>query len=425
MYGIDEFTNGADKINGDLFSASQHIIDRFLIVDNKASRCLQPLLRAIQSASRTLELLQADNNILYLAYEWIEGALTYAQILTCTRSLLKRSPSQLERKLFLLAPDLSALFTNESVLRLKLMQLLNAMIASEWDDKPSLLAYLGTNPAASFATSLVKAIGSDIDEMMQNEIAKFASLVFSTKQQGLSILLLTGRELGLDQKEDDKEKGKEKQSLVKALEKKAQQAEDLRVEYAANIFESLAFAQNTLSTVIFEHQENQEFLENILKLVDQGTAGRVTGMESSETIVRFCYEALRAARGVQLCAVHLHKAKRGSKESKMIVAHFTKSLQNLADTAFRIYGYRASLHGNLHRNFDKKWPAAKLIRFQRTAIMVTERKYGTGYKYDTEMMDLVLGADPIWAGYKKEVAQANLNLSLIDAQSVSVSNISA
>ncbi|KAK7207252.1 nucleoporin subcomplex protein binding to Pom34-domain-containing protein [Myxozyma melibiosi] len=423
VYCVDEFSEGTEKINGVLFPATQHILDRFLVTDSKPSRCLQPLLGGIEAASRTMEALKNDQDLLNRTYGWIESSLSLAEVLTRARSLLKRAPTQLERKLFGLAASMSVLFANESVLRLKLMQLLNAMVASEWSEKPSLLAYFGSGPAAAFAASLVKAIESDIDYPMQNEIANFVSLVFSTKQQGLSILLLTGKELGLDSKSESeakKEKEKEKgpvKSLLQALEKKAQQTEEIRVEFTANILESLALAQNTLSTALFESQEDKGLLNKILKLIDQGTEGRVSGLESSETIVRYCYETLRAARGVQLCAVHLHKARKGSSEAKTIISHIVGNLPRLADVAFRIYGYRASLHGNLHRNFDKKWPEARLIRFQRTVLVAGERKYGTGYKYDVEMMDMILGADPIWSGYKSEVEQANLNLSLIDAQS--------
>ncbi|KAK9312878.1 nucleoporin subcomplex protein binding to Pom34-domain-containing protein [Lipomyces starkeyi] len=418
VYGIDEATDGINKINGVLVPASQHMLDRFLASDGKNLRCIQPIIGSIEASTRSLEALTAEPELLNRNYEWIEAALIFAEKLTRVRTLVKRAPSQLERKLFGLAPALTQLFVRENVLRFRIMKLLNSMVDSEWDgtEAPSLLAHLGPGSSVTFVNALNKALESNLDMNTQNEIARFASVVFSTKQQGLSILLLTGKELGTDSGEEKKDR-EAAASLVQALEKKAEQFEELPVELSVNILECIALAQNSRATAVFESKKNRDFLTKIFQILDRGTGGRISGLESTDTIIRFCFNALLAARAVQLCAVQLHKSVRDSAESKSIVDYFVKSdnLAKLVDTAFQIQGYRASLHGNLHRNFDKKWPMAKLIRFQKTSI--SQKKYGPSYKYDLEMMDDIFSIDPIWIGYRSEIVQANLNLSLIDAQS--------
>ncbi|KAK9244120.1 nucleoporin subcomplex protein binding to Pom34-domain-containing protein [Lipomyces tetrasporus] len=418
VYGIDEATDGINKINGVLVPASQHMLDRFLASDSKNLRCIQPIIGSIEASARSLQALADDPELLNRSYELIEAALIFAEKLTRVRTLLKRTPSQLELKLFGLAPALTQLFLRENVLRFRIMKLLNGMVDSVWDgaEAPSLLAHLGPSSAVTFVNALNKALESKRDMNTQNEIARFASAVFCTKQQGLSILLLTGKELG-NHNGQDKKDTQAAVSLVQALEKKAEQFEELPVELSVNILECIALAQNSRATAVFDSRRNQEFLTKIFEMLDRGTGGRVTGLESADTIVRFCFNSLLAARAVQLCAVQLHKNTQGSAESKSIVDYFVKSdnLAKLADTAFRIQGYRSSLHGNLHRNFDKKWPMAKLIRFQRTSL--SQKKYGPSYKYDLEMMDDIFSVDPIWIGYRSEIVQANLNLSLIDSQS--------
>ncbi|KAK9365181.1 nucleoporin subcomplex protein binding to Pom34-domain-containing protein [Lipomyces kononenkoae] len=419
VYGIDEVTDGTNKVNGVLVPAAQHLLDRFLVSDGKNLRCIQPIIGSIEASGRSLEALTADPELLNRNYEWIEAALIFAEKLTCVRTLLKRAPSQLERKLFGLAPAFTQLFVRESVLRFRIMKLLISIVDSVWEgtEPPSLLAHLGPGSAVTFVNALNKALEGKLDLNTQNEIARFASVVFSTKQQGLSVLLLSGRELGKDNSStENKEKGSET-SLLQALEKKAEQFEDLPVELSVNVLECIALAQNSRATAVFESKKNLDFLKKIFEILDRGTGGRISGLESTDTIIRFCYNALLAARAVQLCAVELHKSVRESSESKSIVDYFVKSdnLAKLADTAFRIQGYRASLHGNLHRNFDKKWPMARLIRFQKTSI--SQKQYGPSYKYDLEMMDDIFSVDPIWTGYRSEIVQANLNLSLIDAQS--------
>ncbi|KAK9463873.1 nucleoporin subcomplex protein binding to Pom34-domain-containing protein [Lipomyces oligophaga] len=420
VYSVDEMTDGPQKLNGILYPASSVIIDRFLS-DGKSVRCLQPLLSAINAASKSLNSLATEQELLDRTYEWVECAIRFLEQLVRTRSLLpNRPPSRLERQLFISSPKLVALFQKESVFRQRIMTVFNAVVSSTWttEDQPSLLAHLGSKCAVDFANALADALNSDIDLMMQNEIAKFATLVFRAKQQGLAILFLTGQEGGkLDQLESNRDN--KNVPLVDTLRSKLYALDRLPAEFAANLLESLTFAQNTLSTSILEDEDNKlhRFVDKLLTIIDRGSSGRITGLESSETIVRFSYEALVAARAVQLCAVHLWKSGPGSKGCGELIRHFEGKIVELSSVAFKTQGYRASLHGNLHRNFERKWPEISLIRFQRTDLVASERKYGVQYKYDVAMMNWMLRADPIWDGYRLEVEQSNLNLSLVDAQS--------
>ena len=86
-------------------------------------------------------------------------------------------------------------------------------------------------------------------------------------------------------------------------------------------------------------------------------------------------------------------------------------------------GYNASLHGNFARNFAKRFPGVEVDDFKRT--MWLPRELGKGYYYALEAAEEMLGFDAGWggvkqSGFRKEMETANLNLSLVEAQVVSL-----
>ncbi|KAK9450552.1 nucleoporin subcomplex protein binding to Pom34-domain-containing protein [Limtongia smithiae] len=434
VYGIDEASNGTNKINGVLFPASQFVLERFLVSEDRRLRCLQTIIISIEGSSSDLKVLNGDTDLYNRGCEWIEFALRFAEELIKMRSLLDRLPTQLERRLFRLLPTLAHLFTHQPVLQLRITRLLDALVAAPWtkEQQPSLLAYLGTESSLELVNSFIKTIkmtvesqsDAELEPLLQTQvdIAKFASLVFQcANQKGLSVLLLTGKELNHDDSGTCGTKSEAAAtSFLELLEKKIESFEELPIELAIQILECISLARNTMAAVMVEGRENKAFMKKIFEIFDQVSIGTVTGMESSNTIVRFCNQALLSSCVVQLCAMYLHKARHGSLEAKEIISHFisgsNKNIVKLTETAFRIHGYRASLHGNLHRNFDKKWPQAKLVRFQKSSI--ASRKYGQAYLYDLTVMSIIFGMHKIWMnGYRTEIIAANLNLSLIDAQS--------
>jgi nuclear pore complex protein Nup188 len=85
--------------------------------------------------------------------------------------------------------------------------------------------------------------------------------------------------------------------------------------------------------------------------------------------------------------------------------------------------YNVSLHANLKRNFEAMYSGCSLQDFKRTRLEVLE--FGREYFYDINYADMMLNSDQAWTGRKndglaEELAKANVNLSLVDAQVVSV-----
>ena len=76
--------------------------------------------------------------------------------------------------------------------------------------------------------------------------------------------------------------------------------------------------------------------------------------------------------------------------------------------------------GNLRRNFEARYPGCSILDFERTAL--EQRSLGREYFYNYSILNQALSYDGNWRrpdGLGTEVANANVNLSLVDAQIVS------
>jgi hypothetical protein len=144
--------------------------------------------------------------------------------------------------------------------------------------------------------------------------------------------------------------------------------------------------------------------------------------DSSDRTLQNCWRLQTASAAVDAIAVEIFHAGNTTQAASIEVLHNhfvvkkDVKLQDIASEAFRIRGYRDSLFFHLRRNFQNKFPTTDVLRFQRNAIH--ERHFGEEYFFDISVGRAVLGDDPAWEGFEKEIRLANLNMSIVDAQLV-------
>lgn len=144
--------------------------------------------------------------------------------------------------------------------------------------------------------------------------------------------------------------------------------------------------------------------------------------DTPDQTIHKCWRLHTAAASIDAIAVEIFHASNVPNAASIEVLrdHFvTKrdiNLQGIASEAFRIRGYRDSLFFHLRRNFQNKFPSADILRLQRSTIH--ERQFGEEYFFDISVGQALLGDDPAWKGFEKEIRLANLNMSIVDAQLV-------
>jgi nuclear pore complex protein Nup188 len=171
-----------------------------------------------------------------------------------------------------------------------------------------------------------------------------------------------------------------------------------------------------------------------------GLEAHVRGLRSPAVTARTdavqaSVEARLAAYAAQIFAMQLHHLRQMGK-GRARAAELVKDLDYYLRDAAVVGGYNASLHANFAKNFADRYPGCSLDAFKRTAADVGggggsggggphHRRLGTGFYYDLERANDMLRFDPSWVsrrgnGFRSEMELANANLSLVDAQVVSV-----
>ena len=151
----------------------------------------------------------------------------------------------------------------------------------------------------------------------------------------------------------------------------------------------------------------------------------VDSADSSLQTLQNCWRLHTAAAAVDAIAVEIFHAGNMSQAASIgvlrdhLVTKKDIKLRDVASEAFRIRGYRDSLFFHLRRNFQSKFPSSDILRFQR--IAQSSRQFGEEYFFDISTGRAILGSDPAWAGFEKEIRLANLNMSIVDAQLVQLS----
>jgi len=328
-------------------------------------------------------------------------------------------PSQLEKQLYNLTAPLAKLYVIHDRYRAPVLGIFESLVAASGtiqSEPPSLLGHLGADCASHFTAVLGTLDRPFDDEHLEARIWGFVSAVLSTRQQGLSILLLRGETLwqgGLN----GRDKGSKKSLISVALDSLSE-IDKISSTKSLAMLEAVALAQNFWSLAMDDLGKHPKFLPAITRFVEAQTIEFLPA-DSKEILTEKAIRVAVAAHIAQLLAIHLHSRRPSSRDGTFFRQLIPK-LKYYFDQAATISGYRASLHVNLRKNFEEKWPGLTLLKLRKTTLQ--RRSYGVDYFYDMNLAGKVLSFDPSWDsradGYANEVEQANLNLSLVDSQVV-------
>lgn len=423
-YSINDSTVQEKKVTHILSDSSKIIIKSLLSHDDKSTRALQPLIKTIEITANGDDLdiigrsaLRTDEAI------FSQYVLRFCSLLIRVRMISQLPSSLLEEKLFEQAKNLTEILDRYAFLSGAVLQLFDSLVSADWSQpsSPSLLAYLGPQHAHIFLTRLARIISSEMESSAIFQACYCISSIISGKQEGLSILLLSGRY------KEVSDVGKSEKASVPLL----RVLEDNIINRDNNSFAPETLAP-MLDVICLAHSawtisagDNLSALCNsLVDLVNElmiSTSDEDTKQHSK--VLRKSNNNLMAARAMQILAIQLYKDPSGSWSANFLkYLKFGTNLVDISKKGFTIQGARMSLHGSLFRNFESKWGKdgrVTLDSFSRSAYFGRKR-YDMRYYYDVQYMDIMLGRNPVWAGYRKDVIEANVNLSFLDSQFIMI-----
>ncbi|KTW26284.1 uncharacterized protein T551_03583 [Pneumocystis jirovecii RU7] len=383
-------------------SLAEFIVDKFLS-QNPNSKCLYTLWKVFK-----------DKHNANIYKQWVKQTINFIICLIRIREKMKYPLSALERQLFQKLPAILHFLSFSQQYHIPILQLVTDLISSSSQELP-LLAYL-SDYTTVFIENLKYIISNPIiDQNVKVHVWKFSSAVMKFQQQGLAILLLTGSTT-FQQNNFNQEKSNT--SLFKLAILELYKINNLNTIsnpiYIASFLEFIANAQNYWASVVPLEFKDNKFWSEILILIDS-----ISNLKSnfSEDLTNMCYKISIITFSVQICIAEIYS--QSQTQSAILETDFKKILLNKLDSysnyILSISGYRVSLHSNLKKNFERTYPDQSLISFKNSGI-IKSPLYGDKYFYNLDITNIILGNNNVSFAYLSEMREANLNLSLLDAQ---------
>jgi nuclear pore complex protein Nup188 len=426
-HGVDDSSRPEVKLTKSLMPAAQYIIEAFLSTTSGHLRfrpILQSFINGVSAPEMSIQSTLGNRSL-----QEVRASLSLTITLMKLAVLVDRPKSQLENQLFKISPLIARLYAVHESYRILVVKLLEALVlcaSSREEEPPSLLGHLGRKTSKNFIHLLLELDKPLDDDSNVIAIWHLMSVVISSRQQWFSIYLLTGRPPRETLKETKLEKpsAPAKMALKIALDTLSN-IQDLPMPRATAMLEFVSLAQNYWPWAMSDlHLKQSNFIKSISEFVS--ILAPVPASASEERMMEACYQSRMAAYIAEILAMYLYHSRQLGKTAP--VTDVLPQIEFYTRCAVSAPSYNSSLHGNLKRNFAAMFSGCSLQDFKRTRLEV--REFGREYFYDINFADKMLNSDLAWIGRKndglaEELAKANINLSLVDAQVVSIQVIHA
>lgn len=401
----DVLTVAAKFLTDTLLSSSQNlIIDALLhiLTSDAANLCL-----AVYTSNKQHYVTQVVGKIQFLT-----AVINIAVMFDAPLSFL-------ERRLFSTIPVLIRLYVLGPQYQKSVLSLLSALTRSagrSQQEPPSLFGHVGRDMAKDFLLGPGNFNAPLETPDLEIEMWQFFSTVVSNRQQWFATILLTGdtpKNVLRTTNQNCSTPRRERPLLEVALATLGE-SESITTESALARLQFIAAAQNNWTWVTSKINKNSKFL-----------------MRTSDYVADLKHEPTKLDMDQSISAANHFQSAALIAE---IFAVFLQNMREMGDTSFakslipkltflRDHGtsvpeYRTSQHKQMKQNFERSFPKCSLSSFQRTG---KQAPFGRSYFYDVDFADEMLAYHKTWKptngqGLAEEMARANCNLSLVDAQ---------
>lgn len=421
-FETDDEADPSLKLAGPLSSSAQHLIRVFISSSNN-DIAISPLLDMIARGLTVRDFVTSSSEWKYVEDE-VHSALSLADTLIRVNMFLEYPRSRLEHRLLEAISVLANIYTTGFNHRKPVVGLLKSLVVSAdtTEDQPSsLLGQMGEGPATCLL-DIFSMIDQPLkDQALSIEIWTLFSTIVSKRQQWLAILILTGetpRE-ALKSKSSEAAGKRQRRSIFTIALDDLSSLGKVPPAVASAMLRFVALAADSWPWVFAIIEEHPQFLPAILDYLAQVETASNTSQNRSNQRVTEYHQTQITSYIVDILAMYSHSTRQtGSLSSSK---RLLPSLPYVISTAISPTAYNHSLHSNLRRNFEDKFPGCKLKEFKNTSFRPPQ--LGVSFYYNLDLANQMLGFEPTWKGqgdegFAGEFIRANVNLSAVEAQIV-------
>jgi nuclear pore complex protein Nup188 len=420
-FDTDDEEDLSKKLSSALAPSAEYLLDVFL---SNTSNDLptQPLIQALHDGANSspdtipISFGRARVNL-------TEEALRFVGRLVRTNSLLGRPASRLQQQLFASTSAAAKCYAVHERYRAPVVQLLEALVhgsSRTGELPPSLLGHLGQQVAKSFIDLLARLDEPLDSPELERHIWRLLSSVVSKRQQWFAIYILTGStpKASLRGKTGDASKPRPHAVFELAMTK-LRKISQTNASELVHVLEFISLAADFWPGVCASIRSDVPLVKSLAEYLER--LGETTPEQTSTEPDLEATRIQVAAHIVNLFAIIAHRSNEihDTTFAKQILPH----LQWLLKEGVSTPRYNASLHARLRKNFEGRYSTVKVSQFKQTTM--ARPQLGRAFYYDIALADMLLQHDAAWnkgndRGFRNEFILANRNLSLVEAQMVSL-----
>lgn len=415
------------KLAKPLAVAADGLLTSFLSTSN-SNLTINPLLRVLNEGVVTPNSSLSLGSLLRWTAQ-VKAVLCFTASLIRVNTLLKRPESHLQREIFKATSVLTKVYAAHESYRLPAVELIDALICSidSTDEQPpSLLGHLGRDTASYFLELL-----SIVDQPFSNDnlstaIWRLLSGIVSRRQQWFAIFVLTGNTPRESFKDSGKINGPSSQRaeplLTIALDGLSN-IERLEPINAIAMLEFVALGADYWPWALTIIDEHPRFLTAMAEFVAHPNSGQTHAKAGSSSNSSEHTRLQISSFILNIFAMYVNYTQQTG--NLAFAKRLFPSLTFFTQYAVSVPGYNVSLHTRLRHNFMSKFAGCSIDDFRWSAVQ--RQPLGRNFYFNIEIANKMLAFDPAWAGkrgqgFADELIRANINLSLVESQVVSISS---
>ena len=401
-------------MSASLASAAQYLLENFLS-EAASDTLLQPLFQELaEIVDKTSTSLSSRASILRQSVALASLDLIYQLIRL--NYFLNYPTSNVTRKVHENIQLLVNLFVSHNDLRLPVVRMLDAAMRDTGGiSKPMpILEALSESAAKAFIECLSTLGLSETNPKLSAATWSFFSNAIVRKQQWITVYLLLG------QTPRESLKGNTTSSpiaIIRLASARIANLEMLDPEEAMKVLEFADYTANFSVNTMIEIVKNKESRASCLRYLSNLQPVKKDVDISAEIPIRFQI----AAQIVNILAQLVNQS--NQRKEKTALRHIIPNIKYLIEHGASSPLYNSSLHHTIQKNFEDLFPGRHLRHFKRTEF--SQPKLGDRFYYDKTLADTIFHQNQAWKGkmdkgFNREFARANINLSLVEAQVVSL-----
>mgnify|MGYP003365428846 CR=1 FL=1 len=418
LYGIDEYSKPENKVNSFFYPSSKRILEAFLSSSSVEPRCIKPIISLIERISSTFTDCVSSDMYGFWNYRWLHDAFNFASTLVKVRSTTRPDTvSSLEMALFSRLPNLVTLYLNNLDKRRLVSQLLISMASAKWEkEPPSFLTHLNrTHTEILLRCLCVDTANRSELYTLRVSLYDLFSAIIKGGQEGLSIVLITGKDIKDSIHEDSRKVSSSKNlSLLEVIKKDVGSIRIFPPHVALHMTDAISLAFSSWTSAE-QQADDTQFVQQLLSKLDDFCTGGVKEGSPRSAYVNYCYEVTLISKVAEILSLYLFvsydRADRKIILKKLNDPSFIDSLSS----KFAVLGYDSSLQGEVESDFHRLWPSYTLGQFS-IANGYKEHHYGSRSIFSFNLLELLLGDSDNWSEISEQIEYSSVNLQYAMAQ---------